>query len=136
MIDIDNDQVKDCVDLYLHSADTNSREMNIIDNTLELFLQEIEIAVKIAPGEIWGIYESININRYVFNQYVTLSQVKNELVSYIQRNCHHASKYPWVIDAQFLNIDGKSILYIIVQITRVNDVGISENFFQKFLLGS
>jgi hypothetical protein len=124
------------IDLYLHSDSDQTRELNIIDNDLELFLQEIEIAVKIAPGEVWGIYENININRYVFNQYVTLSQVKNEISTYIGKNCANANRFPWTVDAQFLDVDGKKLLYIVVTITRTNDEGISENFFSKFLLGS
>lgn len=123
------------IDINLHTSTENYRDINIIDNELALFMQEIELAVKIGPGEIWGIYQSIDINKYVFNQYVTLSQVKQEISTYIGNNCAHASVFPWSVNAQFLDIEGKKLLYIVVKISKTDSNQLPEDFMAKFLLG-
>lgn len=51
----------------------------LVTEPLELFFQEIALGVKIVPGEIWGVYDSIDLQKYLFNQYVTINQIKNEV---------------------------------------------------------
>lgn len=134
MYDYEQEGNVEFIDLALHES--SHKELNVIDESLELFLQEIELAIKIGPGEIWGISDNININKYVFNKYITLSQVKNEISLFIEKNCACANRFPWSVDAQFLNIDGNKMLYIVVTVTRMNNESVPEDFVAKFLLGT
>jgi hypothetical protein len=78
------DEIK-YIDLYLHGTNIND---SILTEELELFFQEIEIALQTGPNEIWGIGEAINLNRYLFNRYVTITQIKNEISTYVSNNCY------------------------------------------------
>ena len=65
------------VDLNLYES-SNINE-NIINSPLHLFFQEIELAIKIAPEEIWGVIKGIDLTKYLFNQYISLNQIKAEI---------------------------------------------------------
>lgn len=136
MYNYEEQSENDFIDLYLHSDTPENKEMNILDTDLELFLQEIEISIKMFPGEVWGIYESININKYVFNQYITANQIINEIQTYIGNNCAHANRFSWYVNTEFINIDNKKLLYITVTIDKPSETDLNEKVFAKFLLGS
>ena len=121
------------IDLFLHGQSIHE---NILTNPLELFFQEIELAIKIAPNEIWGISESINISRYVFNKYVTITQIKNEITTYINRNCQHSSEFNFDVSVEMIKDNYKDLIYIVVKILAENESNKIEEFLQKFLLGS
>ena len=40
---------------------TIQNENNLITNPLHLFFQEIEIAIKIGPGQSWGVKNNIDL---------------------------------------------------------------------------
>jgi len=122
------------VDLYLHGITKND---SILTEELELFFQEIELSVQMAPNEIWGISESINLSRYLFNQYVTITQIKNEISSYISNNCQHASSFDYNISVENLkNNDSKDLIYIVFNVDANDQNGHSQQYMQKFLIGS
>lgn len=104
---------------------------DLITDPLELFFQEIALGVKIGPGEIWGIYESIDLSKYLFNQYITINQIKNEVQNFIGNNCAHAGMFQYVTDAKLLTIDGKELIYIVVKVYSED----GSEFLQKFMLG-
>jgi len=122
------------IDLNLHG---DSKENNILIDSLELFFQEIELSVKLAPNDIWGIYEAINLQRYVFNKFVSITQIKNEINTYIKRNCQHANDFNYNVTAETIKGDnGKDLIYIVVSVLAQDHNGVDQNFLQKFLLGS
>ena len=94
------------IDLNLHG---DSKENNILIDSLELFFQEIELSVKLAPNDIWGIYEAINLQRYVFNKFVSITQIKNEINTYIKRNCQHANDFNYNVTAETIKGDNGMI---------------------------
>lgn len=117
-------------DINLHeSIDINN---NVITNPIHLFLQEIELAVKIGPNSIWGTKLSIDLNRYLFNQYITLNQIKNEITFFIDKECEQAKNYKYDIDVQIINFESKDLIYIEVTIYNLSN---EKEFVQKFLLG-
>ena len=127
----------DFVDLYLHGDTPLTKNFNVLYNPIEMFMQEIEIAIKMAPGEVWGIFSAIDITQYVFSQYITAAQVKQEVSSYIIENCVSASKYPWDIEVVMIeNKDSNKLLHIIVTVNVVDSKGASEEFKSTFVLGS
>lgn len=121
------------MDLNLYFDPLNP-ENNIIINPVHLFLQEIELAIKTAPGELWGFRYNLDISKYVFNQYVTLTTVEEEISSFIMKFCEHATLFPFMILAEFINIEGTNILYIKATITNI-DSSENEQITQKFILG-
>jgi hypothetical protein len=122
------------IDLSLHGS---SVEDSILNDDLELFFQEIELSVQIAPNEIWGISEAINLSRYVFNQYVTITQIKNEISNYISNNCQHANYFNYNISVETLkNSDNKDLIYIVFNVDANDQNGNAQQYLQKFLIGN
>ena len=131
----------DFLDLNLHEDSIQNISNNILFDNLRLFLQEVEIAIKLAPGDIWGIVDNINVSRYVFNKYITLNQVTNEIKNYIEKNCSQASRFSWTVKADFLFVDGKNLLHINMNIQTPTDMvnvlnaNESDNINVGFLVG-
>lgn len=124
----------DYIDLNLHQFDIESKNYNILDSELNLFLQEIEMSVKMASGDVWGFVDAIDLNRYVFNNYITRLQVLNEVTTFIQNNCEGSQNFPWNVDVEFVTVNRKRMLLITVNVTKKNSEGIDETFYQKFFL--
>ena len=126
-----NDQDTGYVDLNLYED-----AAPIIDNPLHLFLQEVELSLKIAPGSIWGCKDSISLSRYVFNQYVTVNQIRQEISSFIQKHCKHAANFDYNVDVEVIMVDGHDLIYITLQVQTENQrTGEMEKHLQKFVLG-
>jgi len=122
------------IDLYLHGS---TKDDLILSEDLELFFQEIELAVQTAPNEIWGISESINLNRYLFNQYITITQIKNEISNYVSKNCQHASYFNYSISIENLeNLNNKDLIYIVFNVDAKDQNGNNQQYRQKFLIGN
>lgn len=124
------------IDLSLHFDKSGTKLNNILENSVELFMQELELAVKMLPSDVWGIKDFLNINRYVFSQYITLTQVINDITDYVTYNCQHASEHNWEVNAEFATVEGRDFLLIMFTIHDVNEKGISEAFKVKFLMGT
>lgn len=122
------------LDLYLHGTSMND---NILSKPLELFFQEIELAIQIGPNEIWGMSDAINLSRYLFNQFVTVTQIRNEITNYVVKNCQHASSFPYIISVETLkNNNGSDLIYIAFKVSALDQNGNPQDYMQKFLLGS
>ena len=124
--------MEEFIDLNLYES--NNINENIITNPLHLFFQEVELAVKIAPNQIWGIKYAIDLNKYLFNQYITINQIKNELSSFIGNECNQAKNHEYIINVEVLNVDSKDLIYI--EIIIYSNDGENTEFIQKFLLGA
>ena len=121
------------IDINLHGTNIND---NILDDKLSLFFQEIEIALTSAPNEIWGIKDSINLARYIFNKYVTITQIKNEITSYISKHCQHAVYFPYKISVELIkNNNHKDMVYIVMNVVALDINGKPQDYAQKFLIG-
>lgn len=124
----------DYIDLYLHGS---SIDDNILTEPLELFFQEIEISLETQQNEVWGIKDAINLSRYLFNKYVTLTQIKNEITTYLNNNCQHACYFPFEISAETIkNSNGSDLIYIVVSVKALDESGEEITYKQKFLIGS
>ncbi len=114
----------------------SSKDDNILSDPLELFMQEIFLAVQMGPNTIWGINESINLNRYVFNKHVTLTQIRNEMLSYFGRNCAHAAMFNYSLSVELINHNNKDLIYITIKVLVPDITGEQQEYIQKFLLGT
>lgn len=122
------------IDFNLHYDGENGDYGNgIISNPLHLFFQEIELALKVGPNEIWGCKYSIELSKYLFNQYITVDKIQREINTFIAMNCQHASVFQYDITTEILKIDNKELIYIVASIY---DNGTDKSFVQKFLLGT
>lgn len=119
------------INLYF---DQNNPENNVINNPLHLFIQEIELSLKTAPGELWGFRYNLDITKFVFNQYITLNKIEEEVASFITNFCEHSYMFPFTITVELVDIENTSILYIKATITDVNSSD-KEKITQKFILG-
>lgn len=108
-------------------------DKNILTNSLELFLQEIQIALHTAPGDIWGTKYSLNTKRYLFNQFITKYQIQSELIAFIAQFCHHAQFFTYVIEVFVERIDSEELIYVKVDI--YPDASDNIPVTQHFLLG-
>jgi hypothetical protein len=120
----------DYVDINLEGTGLQD---NVIVNPLELFFQEIQLAISIGPDGSWGSRDSVDITKYLFNQYVTMNQIQNEVSAFITQYCSQARNFQWTMETQLLSVSGKDLIYI--QVT-VYSSGQDKNFVQKFLLGT
>lgn len=105
----------------------------LITNKLELFLQEVALSVKIGPTEIWGIAASIDLTKYLFNQYISRNNIQNEITTFIGNNCSMANEFQYDITVEILNIDQKDLIYILFKVYDDNN---DMDVIQKFLLGT
>lgn len=121
-------------DLNLHyTGEGDDYGQGIITNPLHLFFQEIELAIKCGPNEIWGCKYTIELSKFLFNQYVTTNQIKNEIELFIQENCDQAKNFSWEVVVELMKVDNKELIYIV---TSIYDNESDKEFIQKFLLGS
>lgn len=132
------------LDIVLNSTEDTNQENTVIDNSLQLFLQEVELAVKMEPGDVWGIYDAIDVSKYVFNQYITVYQVKSEMETYIVNNCEHSALFDWEVNPELIEIESMSIpalhINFKVHLSNRNDPSIDDDTIQTvtqtFLVGT
>src|SRR5690606_38923316 len=105
---------------------------NIVVNEFHLFLQEIELAVKTGAEEMWGYRYFIDLQKYVFNQYVTIEQVENEISSFIGNFTNYSHMFQYTVKAELLEVEKKLVLYIK---TTIEDPTNNQKLTHKFLLG-
>lgn len=127
-----NEQEKqfDYVDLNLAFDDESK---NVITNKLELFLQEIYLALMIAPMEIWGVKDSIDLNQYLFSKYITQSFIATEITAYIAKHCAHSSEFTYNIESEIAP-DNHGNDMVLIAMTIFNADG--SKILKRFVLGN
>lgn len=106
-----------------HNPDSNMFGTDaIISEPILLFIQEIEIAIKLAPYDLWCKFNTPNIQRYVFNRFISTNKIKNGISAYIANECSQATNFVYEVEAYFLFNENKKsdILYIQVRIFDTN----------------
>lgn len=116
------------LDINLYYDDKNP-DNNIIENPLHLFTQEIELALKVAPNELAGFRYNMDLEKYVFNQYLSLKDIQEEIASFISNYCSQAKNFQYEITAELMELDNEKFLYILAKVKQG-----SEYITQKFLL--
>src|SRR5690606_24834772 len=117
------------INLYF---DPDNPDNNIITNEFHLFLQEIEIAIKTGAEEMWGYRYSIDLKKYIFNQYITLPDVENEISTFIGNFTNYSHMFQYSVNAELVEIDKNVVLYIKTTIT---DPDNNQKLTHKFILG-
>lgn len=119
------------VDINISFKPSNSIEKPLLTNNLELFLQEIYLAVRIAPGEIWGVFEAIDLNQYVFNRYITTNFINSEITKFISNNCSQSDNFNYQIDSE-IKLDDYNNELIMINCTVLYEDGA---ILKTFILG-
>lgn len=104
----------------------------ILDDPFELFMQEIELAFTIYVSEIWNITGDMNLKRYIFSRYVSVSDIRNEIKSFIDSNSQFSMNFQYNIGVEIIPSDRGDMIYITF------DVKSDEKTYQtvkKFLIG-
>lgn len=129
---VENKNTNEYVDINLY----DDSESLIISNPAHLFLQEIELSVKIGVNEIWGVTDYVDLRRYLFSQYITLNRIKNDLRTYISEHCSQSARFDWGVDVELYkdSVTGKELLHIIVTVNDVADDGEVKKYVQKFAI--
>lgn len=90
------------VDINLRFGENENEDNVLIFDDFELFMQEIELGIKIIEGSIWNKPHGLDINSYVFNKYISTFAMRNEIKSFITRECEHADKFSWDVDVKII----------------------------------
>lgn len=127
-------EMESYLDFNLSYDESNStsfgREL-LIENNLQMFMQELELTIKIMPYELFGLRDSVNTNKYIFNKYISQNRIKQELTSFIVKNCANAIYFDWSIQVRFVKVESKDLLYILFSLD--TDGNIITN---KFIIGN
>jgi hypothetical protein len=121
-------------DINLHES--VNKLSSIVDDNIITFFQEVELAVKMQEGEVYGVSKYLNLNKYVFSRAISTIQILNEVQSYIIAECPSAAYVNWSIDVKWLTeldtiiTDARGI-YINVSVQTDNDT-----YIQNYLIGS
>lgn len=111
------------------------KEYNMLTNPLELFMQELEIAIKMKPTDVYAKPSSVDLMTYVFNRYITKQRVISDITTYVIENCEHANYFDWKVDVDAMVISGHRILHIVFTIYK-NGENHTEVFKKQFRLES
>lgn len=121
----------DYLDLNLYEDD-----VPIITNPAHLFLQEIELSVKIGASQIWGVADYINLQRYLFSQYVTINRIQSDIRSYITKYCTHATQFDWDLSVEFFKDPDsqKEMLVVTLSVHDILENGEVQDYVSKFAI--
>lgn len=123
------------VDLFLHAKEGDINN-SFLEDEFTLFLQEIEICLKTLPYDLWGIRDSIDLNRYVFNHYVTEIEIKTNIENHIIENCYHNKFFNFNVTPYFEEYEQRTMLRIEFKIAPVDTKENEERIqYINFILG-
>lgn len=94
--------------------------LSVLDNPLQMFLQEIEIAINSSQFDGWGNKKTINIQQYLFNKFISTNKIKNGVKTFITENCISAGNFNFDTDCKFYKYNNKEFMIISVIIYREN----------------
>ena len=113
------------------------RDSNIIESNLELFFQEVAMALKIGMNDTFGSIKEIGLRSFLFSKYIPNSLIHDRITEFISKNCEHSFVYPWTIEVELMKAENKKdLLHIIMTVNAPNSAGIIEKYIETFLVGS
>ncbi|KAA6338954.1 hypothetical protein EZS27_013086 [termite gut metagenome] len=113
-------------------------EANTISDPLALFLQEIFIAMNLQESEVYGVSDSLNLQKYIFNKNISLNTIKQNIISYVTKHCSMSSVFQFYIDVNEIRENRQKIILITFKIQvpiRDSNSGLQyKEVLQKFLI--
>ena len=116
------------LDIYLRLPQDPNYNANFleVEDGISNFVQMIEMMLTTVPGEVLGEPElGCNLEGYLWNPYITVGTIKNDIMSQIRRFCNYSQlSIPFNVNVNFIKgnisdsilvdieIDGRSVLGI------------------------
>lgn len=122
----------DYLDLNLHESTILSKDDNILSLDIELFLQEVELAIKMEPTDVYGHYGTFSLYNYVFSQFVTEGEIIDAITEHIKDNCFHSYLFNWEVEVEFVTTAQRNSILLIKMY--VNGDKPSDRFMKTFLI--
>ncbi len=88
----------DYLDLSLHDDSILSKNDNILSTDVELFFQEIELAIKMEPTDVYAHYNTFSLQNYVFSRQISETDIIAEITEHIKNNCYHSYLFTWNVN--------------------------------------
>lgn len=105
----------------------------VLIRPVDLFFQEVELAIKIFEYSIWNRPKGLDIRKYVFNKYVSVYMMETEIKNFITQECDNASNFDWDLSVYILNVEEtKASSEVIVIEMKIDFNG--ETITNKFLI--
>jgi hypothetical protein len=118
------------VDLYLRiPSDPNYSELEIeVDDSLQLFLQEIEMILTTRKGDVLGDPDfGANLEDFVWSTYSSI-EIQNRIHQQISKYCYELSnKIPYSVNVQFVQGEIYDSILVDVEIDGTTMIGIMVN---------
>jgi hypothetical protein len=93
------------VDIYLRLPNDPNYNPNYLEVQDEIsnYVQRIEMILTTVPGEVLGEPEfGVNLEGYLWNPYITVGTIRNEIMTQIRRFCLYGQNIPTSIDVSFI----------------------------------
>ena len=121
------------IDINIVSENKNDA---IIDNPLELFLQEVLMAVTNNQYDVFDLKSPIKLKRYVFSVFVNENEIKNDILRFIADNCHHASYFKHDVEVRIMKSKNDTdLIHVILHVYTTNAEGNETDNIQQFIIG-
>lgn len=106
------------VDVYLRLPNDPNYVASYVEveDDVSNFVQQIEMILTTKPGEVLGSPDfGVNLDGYLWNNYVTSGTIKNDIQSQIRKYCpNHQQRIPYNISVNF--VQGEIVDGIIIDI--------------------
>lgn len=116
------------MDINLNYGEPNNTKPLILTDPVDLFFQEVELAIKVFRTEVWNRPDGIDIQQYVLNKFVSTYQMKIEISTFIERECANAGNFVWELNVY---ISEQNIIVINLQINLENDIATNQFFIRQ-----
>ena len=128
------------VDIYLRLPNDPNYNANYLEVQDEIsnFVQRIEMILTTVPGEVLGEPEfGVNLEGFLWNPYITIGTIKNEIVTQIRRYCPYDQQISFKVDVSFIQgeisdsilidiiIDGNPVLGIVATPNPQNQINLN-----------
>jgi hypothetical protein len=115
------------VDIYLRLPnDPNYNPYYLeVEDEISNFIQRVEMILTTIPGEVLGEPDfGINLEGYLWNQYITVGSIKNAIMTQIRRYCVNSLAIPFTIDVNFVRGDITDSIIIDIIIDGQKAIGV------------
>lgn len=117
------------VDIYLRlQQDPNYNPDFIeVEDGISNFVQMIEMMLTTVPGEVLGEPElGCNLEGYLWNPYITVATIKNDIISQIRRFCTYSqAEIPFDVNVNFIKGDISDSILVDIEIDGRKVLGIA-----------
>jgi hypothetical protein len=117
------------LDIYLRLPQDPNYNANFleVEDDISNFVQMIEMMLTTVPGEVLGEPElGCNLEGYLWNPYITVGTIKNDITSQIRRFCGNSQlSIPFSVDVNFVKGDVSDSILVDIEIDGRKVLGIA-----------